>query len=110
MNLEIDMATEGQKQIRGKLAACYRAWSWSGGDWPEHWYQRDAAGNVIYDKIETGGQLTLEPRQQFPRTIWVAVDAERARELRWIISSMPSDAQTLFQVTQLEHMPSLLVG
>jgi hypothetical protein len=76
--LEIDMGTEGQRQIKDKLERYWRAYNEA--DWPV-----------------------------FPRTIWVAVDAEREKELAWLISQGPPDARILFQVTTLAGLPSLFV-
>ena len=74
--LEIDMGTEGQRQLRGKLEAYYRAYE-----------------NADTDVIPV-----------FPRCLWVAVDVERAKELEWLISQMPSRAQLLFKVTTAENL------
>ncbi len=79
---EIDMGTEAHRQLRGKLDAYERAYNDS-----------DAA------------QLPV-----FPRTIWVAVDEERAKELRWLISQGSVDAQKLFQVVTRDQLPQLFQG
>lgn len=77
--LEVDMATEGQKQLRGKLEAYWRAYSEADvNDWPV-----------------------------FPKVVWIAVDVERAKELRWLIQQMPEQAQPLFAVTTLEAVDNL---
>lgn len=81
--LEIDMGTEGHKQVRGQLEAYWRAYSsYTDSDrkrWPV-----------------------------FPYVLWVAVDAEREKELRWLVNQMPEDARFLFKVTTLEKLPLLL--
>jgi hypothetical protein len=46
----------------------------------------------------------------YPGTIWVAVDAERAKEISWLISQMPTNAHVLFQVSTLERLPALFGG
>jgi hypothetical protein len=77
---EVDLATESQKQIRAKLETYQRA----------------------YDDAD------VTKWQRYPWIIWVAVDDERAKELRWIISRGPEAAQALFAVTTMEHLPELL--
>lgn len=78
--LEVDLGTEGQKQLRGKLAAYWRAYN----------------------------EATTEQFPAWPRTVWVAGDEERAKELRWLIEDGPKDARQLFAVTTLEKLPLLL--
>jgi len=47
----------------------------------------------------------------FPGVIWIAVDDEREKELRWFIGEMPrADAHVLFQVTTIALLPALLGG
>jgi hypothetical protein len=78
--LEIDMGTESQKQLRGKLDAYWRAYSDADArQWPV-----------------------------FPRCIWIAVDEERATELRWLITQMPEQSRPLFSVTLLAQLPAIL--
>lgn len=69
--LEVDMGTEGQRQLRGKLEAYRRAY-------------------------EDTDELEMPV---FPIVQWVAVDAERKKELEWLISQMPESARGLFVVT-----------
>lgn len=76
---EIDMATEGQKQLRDKLMRYWRAYN-----------EADVSVWPI-----------------FPRIIWVAVDAERDKELRWLIGSLPPDSQVLFSVCTLATLADL---
>lgn len=76
--LEVDMATEGQRQVRGKLNDYFEA---------------------------THG---LDPNQWFPGIIWVAIDDARARELRYFIEQLDDEAQKLFKVCTLESLPDAL--
>ena len=76
--LEIDMGTESQRQIRGKLESYYRAW------------------------------IDCDPDHGFPEVLWVAVDQPRADELQWLIEQGPKDAQQLFAVTTIEGLESYL--
>jgi hypothetical protein len=80
--IEVDMGTEGQKQLKGKLEAYWRAYN-------------DADVNQV---------------PVFPRVIWVGVDDERAKELRWLIGQGPQDARRLFAVTTRLGLPTLLQG
>lgn len=69
--LEIDMATEAQRQIRAKLVNYWQAYNNADvAEWAE-----------------------------FPLVVFVAVDDERVRELEWIISQLPDEVQQLFKVT-----------
>jgi hypothetical protein len=78
--LEIDMATEGKKQIKDKLARYWMAANTHDPEWP-----------------------------RIPRVIWVACDEERAKELRWIIDQGGDDGQRdYFQVTVLEGLADVL--
>lgn len=73
--VEVDMGTERRKQITDKLARyrhAYRAWA------------------------------DERPGQPFPRVVFVAIDEERERELRTIISEMPESGRKLFGVCQGE--------
>lgn len=81
--IEQDMGTEGQKQLRAKL---------------ERYWQAYNDADVVTMPV-------------FPRVVWVVVDAEREKELRWLIGQMrQNDAQVLFQVTTLAGLPGLLGG
>jgi len=80
MWMEIDMGTEAQRQLRGKMEAYWRAW-------------QDADVSAV---------------PVFPKTLWVAVDDERAKELEWIISSLHPEAQTLFSVTTGDNLAASL--
>lgn len=77
--IEVDMGSEGQKQLRSKLERYWLAYNHAdSSEWPE-----------------------------FPGVLWAAIDEERVRELRWVISQLPSDSQPLFQVVELSELPSL---
>lgn len=80
--LEVDRATEFQKQVRTKLERYWQA------------YQ---------DADEAAWPV-------FPAVLWVAVDDERAKELRWLIQQLPADARGLFQVTTLAGLGSLFAA
>lgn len=69
-NLEIDLGSEGEKQLRGKLAAYVYAFN-----------HVDAAQFPIW-----------------PRTVWIVPDELRARQLRRLINQLPEDEQQLFKV------------
>lgn len=77
---EVDMATEGQKQVRAKLEAVVRAYRASGDHGWTFW----------------------------PRTIWVCVDDERQKEVAWLVGQMPEEAQALFRVTTLAGLPEMM--
>lgn len=78
--LEVDLGTEGQRQIKEKLATYWKAYS-----------RADAADMPV-----------------FPQTIFVTVDEPRKRELRWLIDQGPKDAQELFGVLLLEELSTAL--
>jgi len=78
--LEIDMGTEGQRQLRGKLESYWRAYQ----DADEH--------------------------EVFPLVVWVAIDAPRAQELAWLVSQGPRDAQALFRVTTRQTLANLFMS
>jgi hypothetical protein len=71
------MGTENQGQLRGKLERYKRA----------------------YD-VSDGTTLPV-----FPLVLWVAIDAERETELKWIISNMREEARGLFHVTTMAGLP-----
>jgi hypothetical protein len=76
--LEVDMATEGQKQIKDKLQRYWMAFNDADdSEWPE-----------------------------FPLVMFVAVDDERAKELRWLIDSGLEEAQALFRVSTIKTLPT----
>lgn len=68
--LEVDMATETQTQLKAKLERYWKAYN-----------EADVAVWPI-----------------FPKIIFVAVDEQRAKELRWLISQGSIEAQSLFDV------------
>lgn len=79
--VEVDMATEGRKQIADKLVRMRNA-IYSRTDWP----------------------VT-------PHVVWVACDAERAKELNWIIDQGKDDAsKQCFTVTTLEHLSAFFMS
>lgn len=80
--LEIDMGTERQSKIKDKLANYW------------HVYQ-----NVSEEQLEV-----------FPLVVFIAPDAMRARELRYIIEHGPEDAQDLFLVSTASEYAPLLFG
>ena len=68
---EVDMGTEGARQIKDKLTRYWRAYNdASDTEWPV-----------------------------FPVVVFVAVDDERAKELAWYIGQGPDEAAALFRVT-----------
>lgn len=78
---EVDLGTEAQRQLKGKLEAYYRAWCEADdSEWPV-----------------------------FPRVLWVTLDEERARELAWLIKQEPAEAQRerLFEVTTISNLSRL---
>lgn len=78
---EVDMATEGQKQILAKLNKYWRAYNEADDrEWPE-----------------------------FPLVIFVAVDDERERELTWLVTQAPKNSQALFKVTTRQKLYSLFL-
>lgn len=80
--LEIDMGSEGQRQLREKLERYWRAYNDADvAEWPV-----------------------------FPRVLWVAVDEERAKELRWLVEQGPKDARPLFDVTALDVLAGWFGG
>lgn len=76
---EVDLGTEGQKQIKDKLTRYWRAYN-------------DADSRVW---------------AEFPVVVFVAVDAERDKELVWLIDQGPADAKRLFRVTTKDQLPAL---
>lgn len=77
---EVDLGTESQKQVRGKLDAVVRALRGaSAADWPV-----------------------------FPGTIWVAVDVERERELKWLVKQLSEEVLGHFRVCQLNDVATVL--
>lgn len=78
--LEVDMGSEGQKQIMAKMARYARV-------------QQDPTSDAIWPT--------------FPGVLWVAVDEERAKELRWIISRLDAHMQALFRVVELSRLASV---
>jgi hypothetical protein len=77
----MDMATEAQRQLRGRLEDYWRA----------------------YDESD------VRELPAFPLVVWVGVDEERAIELIWLIEQMRPEAQELFTVATREKLRLLLV-
>lgn len=80
--IEIDMATQGQKQITDKLV--------------RYWRAREAA---------VGDQF---PVNQF--VVFVAIDETRAAELRWILAKGDEEQRRLFRVHTLESFTADMAG
>lgn len=78
--LEMDMATEGQRQLRGQLQDYQRAYE----------------------------QADLSEWTVWPRVVWIGVDDERAKELRWLIDQEPAEGRAMFQVCTRESLGQLL--
>lgn len=77
--IEVDMGTQGQRQIREKLERYWHAVNEADvSEWP-----------------------------YFPFTLFVAVDDERAKELQWLIEQGPAEAQRQFKVATRETLPAL---
>lgn len=82
--LEVDMGTEGQKQLRTKLEDYWRAY-------------------MVY-------RSASDELPEFPRIIWVAVDAERVKEINWLLGEGSMQARSLFQVCTAETLPAVLLS
>lgn len=73
---EVDMGSEGQRQIKAKLERYWNAYNAADSQqWPV-----------------------------FPVVMFAAADEYRARELSWLIEQGPADAQALFRVTTIEEL------
>jgi len=79
--LEVDMATEAQRQIRSKLL--------------NYWY--------AYNEAD------VSQWPEFPLVVFVAVDSERANELQWVIEQLDDDVALLFRVVTQSSLPSLFL-
>lgn len=79
---EVDMGTQGPLRIKEKLERYWWAYNHAdSGEWPE-----------------------------FPVVAFVAVDDDRADELRWIIDQGPREALPLFKVTTIRELAGTLGG
>lgn len=79
--LEVDMGTEGQRQIKDTLTDYWRAYQASSDtEWPD-------------------SRLV----------VWAATDEERETELRWLISQGPPEAGDLFVVTTISKLANLFL-
>ena len=76
---EVDLGTEGQRQIKEKLAANWVAYKNADEtEWPV-----------------------------FPYVLWLTVDEHRARELKWLIAQGTPESQQLFNVVTLDKLTGL---
>jgi len=80
--LEVDMGTEAQRQLKGQLEAYWRAYN-------------DA-------------DVTTMP--VFPKIVWIGVDAERVKELTWLIETGPRETQALFEVYGMSNLANLFIS
>lgn len=78
---EIDMGSEGQRQIKAKLERYWNA----------------------YGAAEDAGWDT------YPLVMFAAIDEYRARELRWLIEQGPAEARALFRVVTIEELSTAFV-
>ncbi|WOI90200.1 replication-relaxation family protein [Rhodococcus qingshengii] len=78
--LEIDQGTERRKQLTDKIARYRHAY--------RHWTD------------EHEGEV-------FPLVLFVAIDNERARELRTLIKQLPDNARGIFDVVTAESFPQM---
>jgi hypothetical protein len=78
---ELDLGTESQRRIAEKFERYYKA----------------------YQNADTS-ELPV-----FPRIVFVAVDDIRERELQWLLSQGPSEAQALFEITTMAKLSSLFI-
>lgn len=80
--LEVDLGSESQRQVVGKLEAVIRAFENADGrEWPE-----------------------------WPLTVWVGVDAAREAELKWLVSRLPERHRPFFAVTSQQHLAPLILA
>jgi hypothetical protein len=79
--LEVDMSTEGVKQVTAKLQRYYKAFQ----------------------------QYDTDTYPLFPFVLWVCMDEERAVELKRIILAMPEDARQLFRVRTMDGLASVFI-
>lgn len=78
--LEIDMGTEGQRQIKDKFRVYWQAYQYANdSQWPEG-----------------------------ARVVFVPVDIERANELRWLLEQGPAEAQPMFSVLMRDELSTRL--
>lgn len=78
--LEVDMGTEGQRQIKDKLERYWHAFN----------------------------EADTEQWPVFPFIWFLCVDAYRVRELRWIGEQGPKEAQQLFRFMEISELPTVL--
>jgi hypothetical protein len=76
---EIDLGSEGEKQVKGKLAAYIHAFN----------------------------HVDAEQFPIWPRTLWIAVDANRAQQLRRFIGQLREDDRKLFKVCDKSSLPDM---
>lgn len=58
-----------------------------------------------YRRVHDSGAL-----EEFPIVIWVAIDDERAKELKWLIERLPKESQALFRVRTLDNLGAAFRG
>src|SRR3954447_22298908 len=79
----------------------------SAGDKLRLWLEIDMATEgqrAIKDKLERYWRAYNQAEQDdWPLVIWIAVDDERAKELRWLIEQGPKDARQLCRVRTLAN-------
>ncbi len=77
--LEIDMGSEGQRQIKGKFERYWKALNAASEDeWPV-----------------------------FPLVLFIGVDAYRAQELQWLLDKEPAEMRELFHIVEADKFGSL---
>jgi hypothetical protein len=65
----------------------------------------------IRDKLERYWRAyNAAEMDDWPLVVWVAVDNERAKELRWLIEQGPKDARQLFRVRTLANFGDAFTG
>lgn len=87
--LEIDMGSEGQRQLKDKFARYWLAWD----------SESEKGWTVRYRKTEFE-----QVWNTFPLILLVAVDDERKRELRWLLEKGSKEQQRLFRLTTLDEL------
>lgn len=76
--LEIDTGSEGKRQLKEKLDDYWSVWNYDGAD----------------------------ALRAFPLVVFLVRDKRRAKEIRWLISHQPAEAQQLFKVELLSDWPA----
>jgi hypothetical protein len=81
--VEMDMATQGRKRIMEKFRLYAQASRLASAEERQAW-------------------------QPWPRTLFIAVDEERRRELLYLLRDVPEDYRTMFAVSTREDLPRML--